>query len=292
MAGTDPRSAESRPRPADLARLIASRGLPTFEFGRAALQVVPAEIQARREEARTISVDSAIPTGEGRVRGLAALGVDVEVLAEHGIDPARDGFTLGIGVGDGKGSEPPIRNTRFDVSLISADDAVAGERDVDTEGPLPLETEHGEVVEHIEYGDWSSTTYADGAQTICSDSAGCRTDPPGSPKYYTNPDADPAVFNPSKGDLDRVFRVRGAAIRTIQGWNQPGGGEVPDRGPSTIALIDPDVQPVPGLSGVVVVTDIPRITSAQPDVRPDLPSPLDAAGIGVPGVPGCQTICG
>lgn len=93
----------------------------------------------------------------------------------------------------------------------------------------------------------------------------------GSWKKYTNPDAedaatiDPARFEAWERTLDDTKRTVEGGGPTIGDTDQ----EIVDRR-THIAYVEGEL----GL-GLYVVTDTPRVTTAQPDVRPDLPSPLD-----------------
>lgn len=287
MAGTDPHDAKSRPGLSVVVELVTARKSPSYEAGQAFLQVLPAEIQARREEGREVPVAPALPVGLDRGDSLTRLGIDVGVLAEHGIDASTDGFVLGLDRASKDGDLPPHRVGGIDIRLVSADDAGAGSRPQDSDDPVPLDLGHGEIVEHIDYGDWSSTKYADGAQTVCNDST-CKTYPPGSSEYYTDPDYDtgsvPGPDGPTDEQKQAFERRRGAIIRTVEGWT-PMTPDTPPEDPWTaVILVDPEATAATGL-GVTVTADPQRVTTAQPEgARPDMPSPRDAA-------PGGQEPC-
>jgi hypothetical protein len=69
-------------------------------------------------------------------------------------------------------------------------------------------------------------------------------------------------------------------VTTLPGWTAPGDGTPRDpNDPGTIALLDGEHH------DVVILADMPRLTSAQPEARPDLPSPQDAADPKSPGWP-------
>ena len=92
---------------------------------------------------------------------------------------------------------------------------------------------------------------------------------------HENPDADTPT-GPTKEQLEQLERRMGAATRTVEGWRGPGAGTKAIEDPrSLIAYIEDD----PTLS-TVMVFDEPRVTTAQPEVRPDLPDPRWAAGGG------------
>lgn len=284
MTGTDPHDPASRPGLAVVIQTLEARKLPSFEYGQSFLVIVPADVQAARERVREVPVDSAIPVGHERTNTLAGLGIDVEDLAAHGIDPNEDGFTIGLGPKKTGEALPPKRMGGIDVSLISADQ--------DDDCCVPVDMSHGEVTEQINYGDWQSTTYADGAQTVCSDVAGCKTYPPGSPDYYTDPDADPTGVpaEPTEEQKKHFARMQGAITRRVENWNLPEVDPEKVEDPwVTVILVDPDYVGGPGPGAIVY--DAPRVTSAQPEGRSDLPSPFVGAP-GGPGGPDCTVGCG
>lgn len=285
MAGTDPFDPESRPPLAVIVRLTLDRKLPSFEWGRAFMVVTDRETQMLREAQLHPLENSAIPLDVDRKSALDGLGFDLEALTGHGIDSAKDGFTLGLEKKKDGQDLPEARIGGIPRSQISADDGGTGRID---DCCIPLEMGHGEVVEHIDYGDWQSTKWADGSQTICSNDAGCRTDPP--EKGYSNPDGDPDAGGEPTDEQKKAFERRyGAAERRVEMWN------FIDLDPenivhkqSTISLFDPDADPSNGTgNGRVMLFDAPRLTNAQPEGRPDLPSPLE----GAPGAPPCTAGC-
>ncbi len=92
-------------------------------------------------------------------------------------------------------------------------------------------------------------------------------------KAYRDPDADTTIVTYEM--VDKTLRVRGAAITVLEGWAAPGFENEPadPRNPTTIALVDGE------LAQSYLLVDPPRITSAQPETRDDLPNPyLDGGG--------------
>jgi hypothetical protein len=84
--------------------------------------------------------------------------------------------------------------------------------------------------------------------------------------------------------VDGALRLRGAAINVVPGWNAPGMEEQPEdpRNPTTIMLVDGTV------GELFMLTEPKRVTTAQPEGRPDLPSPKDA---GPRPEGGCNGLC-
>jgi hypothetical protein len=85
--------------------------------------------------------------------------------------------------------------------------------------------------------------------------------------------------------VDGVLRLRGAAINVVPGWNAPGMEEDPEnpQNPSTIMLIDGTV------GELFLLTEPKRVTQAQPEGHPGLPSPRDAGT--PPDGGGCEGLC-
>lgn len=94
---------------------------------------------------------------------------------------------------------------------------------------------------------------------------------------YTNPDADEPT-GPTPEQLEAWERTVGAATRTVEGWRTPvaDGEPLPRSTYALIAYIESDL-------ATTVMLDEPRITTAQPEVRPDLPDPGSRAGGGIEG---------
>lgn len=86
---------------------------------------------------------------------------------------------------------------------------------------------------------------------------------------HVNPDADDDTILTYEM-VESTLRLRGAAITVVQGWEAPRGDGEPtdpnDRG--TVILVDPEQQLEYG------VLQAPRVTTAQPEHRDDLPNPL------------------
>lgn len=274
VAGTDPYDPKSTPGLSLIVDLIGAQMLPTFEFGVGKILVNPAELQAELE-AYDVGEESplaAFPLGE-RKEGLSRLGLDTELLAEHGFSAEFDGLTLVLGHDD---KNAPVRRVGgVRVSLISADDS--GNIDSMPEG---LHVEHKEKMQDgstfIKYTDGSSLVISPSGQADYRGPDG--TKPANS---YSNPDADTGPKEPTEEDVKAWERVRGATIRTMAGW-QPISGDPEDiRDPNeTIMLIDPEFSDYSGQ-----VFDAPQINKAQPERHPNLPNPLLGGG-------GCLPKCG
>ncbi|MEV4416522.1 thrombospondin type 3 repeat-containing protein [Catellatospora sp. NPDC049609] len=84
--------------------------------------------------------------------------------------------------------------------------------------------------------------------------------------------------------VDGALRLRGAAINVVPGWNAPGMEEQPEdpRNPTTIMLVDGTV------GELFMLTEPKRVTTAQPEGRPDLPSPQHAGPLPAGG---CDGLC-
>jgi hypothetical protein len=124
MAGTDPYNPASRPLLAPLVELAQDRRLPSFEAGLGSFVAFPAEII----EARDKFVNDPLAAFPVNTRGdtLTKLGISVKQLTEYGIDPSRDGFTIGLEGPAADGSTPAARIGGIDARLISAgSDAVS-----------------------------------------------------------------------------------------------------------------------------------------------------------------------
>lgn len=85
--------------------------------------------------------------------------------------------------------------------------------------------------------------------------------------------------------VDGVLRLRGAAVNVVPGWNAPGMEEQPENplNPPTIMLIDGTV------GELFLLTEPMRVTKAQPEGHPGLPSPRDAGT--PPAGGGCEGLC-
>ncbi len=265
VAGTDPYDPKSRPGLSLIVDLIGAQLLPTFEFGVGKIIVNPAELQAELE-ARGGGQESplaAFPLGD-RKDAFTRLGLDTELLAEHGYDAGFDGLTLVLGRDD---KDAPVRRVGgVDVSLISADDGGT------TNIPPDLKVDYKE-----NFQDGSTfIKYTDGSSLLISPSGQADyRGPDGKPvKSYSNPDADTGPEEPTEEDIKAWERVRDATILTMAGWRPISGDPDDIRDPNeTIMLIDPDYSDHSGQ-----VFDPPQIDKAQPETRPDLPNPLMNGG--------------
>ena len=272
VAGTDPYDSDSHPSLPLIVEMIGAQLLPTFEFGVGRVTVRPAELQAELEaRGGGESPLAALPLGE-RKDGMSRLGLDTDLLAEHGYDAEFDGLTLTLGRDE---NDAPVRRVGgVDIRLISADDDAGDIKIPDNlEVEFIEETTDGRTV--ILYKDGSSLEIKDGK----ADYRG----PDGKPYKggYYNPDADSGDGEPTEEQIAAWERVRNATVRVVQGWDpiepDPGQIEDPNR---TIILVDPDHQEWEG-----EVYEPPQIDRAQPDIHPDLPNPLLDGG-------GCWPKCG
>ncbi len=294
VAGSNPHDAASVPSLKLVATLAGKSTLPSFEAGRGAFAVYPEALQAQLVKMYpeyaaqgAVAQAMAFPLNPGRGDALSRVGISADLLKKHGIDSERDGFTVGLDLGQKTESGIPGRMVGgIDVRLISAEDDL-----------VPLGKTHGAVVKQEQFADGASRfTYEDGfSRTKQSDGTIVWRNEenkvtkvyPGQSgsNTYVNPDADSggsSVLPMPPEKSDQVIRLRGAAERTIDGWELPDltNVEVQDRKP-LIMLVD-DQYPL--LSATVV--DMPRITQAQPEVRPDLPHPEVPAGASPSGAGG------
>jgi hypothetical protein len=171
---------------------------------------------------------------------------------------------------DANGKVTGQRHTRKTTST-SADGSstfeVTEEEDCDVNGngcvPTPGDPEHddgddGGGGDHHDDGD-------DGSGGVHHD------DGDGGDHGHVDPEqAEQYVITPEM--VDGALRMRGAAVTVVQGWTPPGEDE-PDNpyDDGTIVLIDPDQ------AMTFTVLNAPRVTTAQPERRSDLPDPLQAA---------------
>jgi hypothetical protein len=71
---------------------------------------------------------------------------------------------------------------------------------------------------------------------------------------------------------DHTLRELGGNVTTLPGWTQPGDEIAEDpQDHHTIMLVDNL------LNEMAILANVPRLTNAQPEMRPDLPSPQDGA---------------
>ncbi|MBO4208206.1 thrombospondin type 3 repeat-containing protein [Micromonospora echinofusca] len=154
---------------------------------------------------------------------------------------------------------------------------VTGTRITTTVSYISADGEYGSSAQTVESCD------ADGANCTTTSSEYSDSDDPKEEEYV-----DPEVGNPTivtQEAVDGVLRTRGAAINVIQGWTAPGlEGEPRDpQNPAAVILVDPE------LADHYLLVEPIRITKAQPEVRPDLPSPIEPAG--PPAGGGCNGLC-
>ena len=104
---------------------------------------------------------------------------------------------------------------------------------------------------------------------------------------HVDPDADSTGGGVVTFEVvDGVLRTRGAAITVVQGWEAPGHDDAEDpqrRG--TFILVDSEQ------ALTYSILEAPRVTEAQPEVRSDLPNPLEAAPPLAGGGGPCEGLC-
>ncbi|MFF5074168.1 hypothetical protein ACFY2R_23930 [Micromonospora olivasterospora] len=118
---------------------------------------------------------------------------------------------------------------------------------------------------------------------VCDASGKQCTDYPDTTKYIDPEQAYNSMVTQER--VDGVLRLRGAAVNVVPGWNAPGMEEQPENpaNPSTIMLVDGTV------GELFLLTEPKRVTQAQPEGHPGLPSPRDAGTL--PGGGGCEGLC-
>jgi hypothetical protein len=90
-----------------------------------------------------------------------------------------------------------------------------------------------------------------------------------------DPDADSGASEPTAEQKQAWERLRGATGHIVEGWTTPElSGDLPKDKKPLVILTDPDYA---GLAAVMVLAP-PLLTSAQPEMRPDLPHPDLPAG--------------
>jgi hypothetical protein len=271
VAGSDPYDPESRPGLSLIVDLIGAQMLPTFEFGVGKIIVNPAELQAELEAhgGGTESPLAAFPLGE-RKDAFTRLGLDTELLAEHGYDAEFDGLTL-VRQNNADSGLPERRVGGVQIGLISA----GGDGDLD----LPA------VVEIHNYDDGATGYTLDNGDFIYvgADGHGLRQDKDGNilDDWYVNPDADTGSGEPTEEDIKAWERIRNATVRTVAGWSSIEADPATLRDPNkTIILIDPEYADMKA-----DISNPPQIDTAQPELHPGLPNPLLDGG-------GCFPKCG
>ncbi len=259
MAGTDPYDPLSKPSLRVVAELSGKGRLPSFEAGLSAFFIFPEKLQAMVTETMKNPI-TAFPLGTERGDSLSRVGISADLLKQHGIDAHLDGFTIGIDHNTDAGM-PERRVGGIKVGLISAED--------DPE-PLANLPHGGRVKEETLDGD-HFVTYKDGTVIVDWQSGGgMEMDSEGfvTNMWYVNPDADQESTVPTPEQEAAFGRLRGAAIRTVEGWSVPLGDTMPGDKRETVVLVDPEYAYNP-----VMIFDAPKLTSAQPEVRRDLPRP-------------------
>ncbi|MFC7758995.1 thrombospondin type 3 repeat-containing protein [Catellatospora bangladeshensis] len=129
----------------------------------------------------------------------------------------------------------------------------------------------------------SGATSTTTTTTVC-DSTGKQCTSYTDGKKYVDPEQAYNVMV-TQEDVDGVLRLRGAAVKVVEGWNAPdmdGDPENPNN-PSTIMLIDGTV------GELFVLTEPRRAAKAEPEYHPGLPSPRDAGT--PPSDGGCEGLC-
>lgn len=285
MAGTDAHDPKSHPGVRELTELTLDRHSPTFEAGQAFLQVLPAELVAIREKAHELPTTPAFPGGPERGDSLTRAGISADLMKDHGLDLERDGFTLGLEAKTKDEGLPPMRIGGIDIRLISV---VGPDGKVVPDDPadVPALNDHGPVTDVLDNDFATSIWYKDGTNVVVVKETGeTKVYPPGSSPYYSDPDADPGVgAEPTEEQKLAWERMHGAVVHTIEGWSAPPVEGEPEDPRATVILIDPEY-----VADFAVVTDLPRVTTAQPETRDDMPKPGDIAP--PPGNGGCYTLC-
>jgi hypothetical protein len=158
-AGTDPYDPARRPGLGRLRELAEKRVLPGFEAGMGAFLLVPAEILAFREKAG-LKIDGAgFPMPERR-DALSRLGLSASLLTELGIDPDRDGMTIGLGAKPGADGLP-ARAAGTIAYSVTAGSAAGGKAGgwVRRGGVAGVDRSGTTVTTRYQDGSWSKETY-------------------------------------------------------------------------------------------------------------------------------------
>ncbi|MES2951265.1 MAG: thrombospondin type 3 repeat-containing protein [Pseudomonadota bacterium] len=292
MAGTNPYDRLSKPSLLVVAELSGKSQLPSFEAGRGAFAVFPAEMQARLQEyykgKGAIEMAQAFPLGPTRGDSLSRVGIDADMLKDYSItmggltnDPLHDGFSIGLKKNDDSGI-PGRRVGGIEMRLIS-------------ENPTPLSKvpDHGGERNQQGYKDGGVVhTYKDGfTRTNQSDKTVVWRNEEGKvtkvhPGSSFNPDADTGSAEPTPEQKKALERLRGAAVNTVDGWSAPSAEDPQTLDRRTlIMLIDPEY-----LDNTLMVLDQPRVTDAQPEVHPNLPRP-DLPAVPTGGKDTCTVGC-
>lgn len=156
-AGTDPWDPTSWPRPEVVVELATAGKLPSFEYGVGVFVVLPAHLVELNAEQVPDLGDGAFPV-EARKDGLARMGISSELLAEMGLDPTKDGLTIGLDRPAKEGELPARRVAGLDARTISA-----GESD----GGVMPGVQGGGVIGTSRAADGSRTTwFSDGSRQV------------------------------------------------------------------------------------------------------------------------------
>jgi hypothetical protein len=276
IAHTNPFDPLSRPPLHTVVEMAEKHVLSSFEAGLGAFFVFPPELQAMLEKDRDAnSMLAGFPFGTERPDALSRLGISSGLLKEHGIDVGTQGLSIGLA--------PPTKDTCPQPRVGGI--AMSWYADDEDLEPLPKDVP---VKDETIDGD-RFRTYLDGSvKADWADGSFTTMDKDGNvtKRGYINPDADQVSTTPSPEQIKRTLRLRDAAIRTVEGWTTPiaDGAEPKDPHPSTFIMVDPDY-----IGNTALVFE-PTVTSAQPETRPDLPSPQVSAG-GTPGRNVCAIGC-
>ncbi len=274
----------SRPSLPLIVELAEKNAVSSFEAGLGVFFVFPPDLQAAIEKSTNVKgLLSAFPLTLDQPDGLARLGISAELLKEHGIDANNQGLTIGLELGS-KDKGPTKKVGGVDLSLISADD--------DDLVPLPYLPHGGIKKDEVLDGD-RFITYNDGyCRAEWSNGNFTEMDKHGKIIYsgtilkYVNPDADTVSTALTPEQEKNFIRLRGAAIRTVEGWSVPSiHGVAPSDPRKTVILVDPDY-----IDDAALVFDPNNVTTAQPETRPDLPQPGVPAGA-TPKTGGCTVGC-
>jgi hypothetical protein len=259
MAGTDPYDPLSKPSLSVIVEVGGKKRLPSFEAGLGAFFVFPETMQAF-VAARAKDPLAAFPIGSKRGDSLSRAGISAELLKQNGIDSQLDGFTIGIEHTTDAGL-PGRRVGGIEVRLISEGDDMA---------PLTPLPHGGKAKEETLDGD-HFVTYNDGTVRVDWETGGgMEMDGNGfvMETWYVNPDADQESTVPTPEQKVAFARLRGTAIRTMEGWSAPRAETISGDKRETIVLLDPEYAYNPAM-----IFEAPKVTNVQPERRPDLPQP-------------------
>lgn len=276
MAGTDPYNPLSKPSLKVVVEVGGKAQLPSFEAGLGAFFVFPEKLQGMMKETQKNPL-AAFPLAPERADTLTRLGISSDQLTKYGIDAMRDGFTIGFDR-EAKDPFPGRRVGGIELRLISQDEELV---------PLPELPNGGIVKTEVLDGD-KFTTYKDGTVMAEWETGGVTVmDADGNVvmRSYVNPEADQTATVPTPEQEAALLRLRGAAIRTVEGWSGPDFSDTKPRDTlPTIILVDPEYAYNPAM-----VFDAPKVTTTQPRVQPDLPRPDMPANPS--GTNGCTVGC-